>query len=182
MRELKFHEKKLLKKVDFLNYKKDNNIKEIAVMRRYHVQNREDYARYNRIVGETQKVVAKLKSLKQSDSYRMAQTEQLVDRLYNMAVINGRQGLAMADKVTVSAFCRRRLAVVVHKLKMAESVKEAVMFIEQGHVRVGIDTVTDPAFHVKRGLEDHVTWVKTSSNRKKILNYQGDRDDFILGE
>ena len=37
MRELKFHEKKLLKKVDFLNWKKDGNVREIAVLRRYHV-------------------------------------------------------------------------------------------------------------------------------------------------
>ena len=44
MRELKFHEQKLLKKVDFLKWnKKDASLREIAVLRRYHVQNREDY-------------------------------------------------------------------------------------------------------------------------------------------
>ena len=80
--------------------------------------------------------------------------------------------------MSVSAFCRRRLAVVVHKLKMAESVKEAVMFIEQGHVKVGVDTITDPAFHVNRGQEDFITWTKSSSNRKKIKEYTGERDDF----
>jgi hypothetical protein len=45
MRELKFHEKKLLKKVDFLQWKSDQTLHEIKVMRRYHVQNREDYTR-----------------------------------------------------------------------------------------------------------------------------------------
>ena len=59
MRELKFHEKKLLKKVDFLNvhlfiipliilsfyfqWKQDGHLREIKVMRRYHIQHREDY-------------------------------------------------------------------------------------------------------------------------------------------
>ena len=52
------------------------------------------------------------------------------------------------------------------ELKMAETVKEAVMYIEQGHIKVGIDTVTDPAFHVNRDLEDHVQWVKGSKIRK----------------
>lgn len=41
---------------------------------------------------------------------------------------------------------------------MAETLREAVTFIEQGHVRVGPDTVTDPAFHVTRSMEDFVTW------------------------
>ena len=53
MRELKYHEQKLLKKVDFLRWnKKDASVREIAVLRRYHVQDREDYAKYNRIVGQ----------------------------------------------------------------------------------------------------------------------------------
>ena len=73
-----------------------------------------------------------------------------------MGVIGSRQGLEEAEKVNVASFCRRRLPVVLAELKMAETVKEAVMYIEQGHIKVGIDTVTDPAFHVNRDLEDHV--------------------------
>ena len=60
---------------------------------------------------------------------------------------------------------------------MAETVKEAVMYIEQGHVRVGVETITDPAFHVNRNMEDHVTWVKQSSIRKKIMKYNNEYDD-----
>jgi U3 small nucleolar ribonucleoprotein protein IMP3 len=47
-----------------------------------------------------------------------------------MAVITSRQGLKSAEKVNVAAFCRRRLPVILQKLKMAETVKEAVMYIE----------------------------------------------------
>ena len=82
-----------------------------------------------------------------------------------MGLINQRQGLEECSKVNVAAFCRRRLPVVMQKLKMAETVKEAVMYIEQGHIKVGIDTVTDPAYHVDRNMEDHVTWVKDSKIR-----------------
>lgn len=42
-RNLKYHEKKLLKKVDFLEYKREKNLREIEVIRKYHIQNREDY-------------------------------------------------------------------------------------------------------------------------------------------
>lgn len=42
MRELKFHERKLLKKVDFFEWKNENNIREIKILRRYFIQNRMD--------------------------------------------------------------------------------------------------------------------------------------------
>lgn len=38
VRKLKHHEQKLLKKVDFLQWKSDNNLREVEVMRRYHIQ------------------------------------------------------------------------------------------------------------------------------------------------
>ena len=43
MRQLKYHEKKLLKKVDFFNWKEDQNVREGTIIRRYHLLNREDY-------------------------------------------------------------------------------------------------------------------------------------------
>ena len=46
MRQLKHHEKKLLKKVDFLQWKKDDDVREIKIIRRYHLQKREDYHKY----------------------------------------------------------------------------------------------------------------------------------------
>ena len=51
MRELKFHEKKLLKKVDLYNWKIENNLREVSVMRRYYVQNRNDLKIYNITAG-----------------------------------------------------------------------------------------------------------------------------------
>ena len=90
MRQLKHHEKPLLKKVNFLEWKKDSNIREIAILRRYHVQDREDYSKYNKLVGQITKLVAKLKTLKQNDTYRIAKTDQLANKLFEMGVINAR--------------------------------------------------------------------------------------------
>jgi len=64
------------------------------------------------------------------------------------------------------------------RAKMAETVPEAVTFIEQGHVRVGPDTVTDPAFLVTKSMEDFVTWVDTSKIRRKVRTYNDQLDDF----
>jgi len=82
-------------------------------------------------------------------------------------------------KITVSAFCRRRLPVVmVARLKMAQTVKDATMYVEQGHVRVGTDVVTDPGFLVTRNMEDFVTWVDTSKLKRHVLQYNDELDDF----
>ena len=43
VRKLKFHEKKLLRKVDFINWEVDNNLHEVKMMKRYCIQKREDY-------------------------------------------------------------------------------------------------------------------------------------------
>jgi hypothetical protein len=96
-----------------------------------------------------------------------------------MAVIPHAKSLVQTEQLATASFCRRRLAVVMVRLKMAESVREAATFVEQGHVRVGPNTVTDPAFHVTRNMEDFVTWVDTSKIKRKV------RDDgriLVMGE
>ena len=49
---------------------------------------------------------------------------------------------------------------------------------QKGHVRVGPDTVTDPAFLVTKSMEDFVTWVDTSKIRRKVRTYNDQLDDF----
>lgn len=132
MRKLKFHEQKLLKKVDFLNWKSEKNLHEINVLRRYHIQDREDYTRYNKVCGLITSLVSKLKLLPSNDSFRMQITEQLLDKLYNLGLINSKQSIQICEKLPVSAFCRRRLPIILQELKFAETNKEAVTFIEQG--------------------------------------------------
>ena len=81
--------------------------------------------------------------------------------------------------VTVAAFARRRLAVVmVSILKMSETLKEATTFIEQGHVRIGPETVVDPGCLITRTMEDFVTWADGSKIKRKIAEYYGRVDDF----
>ncbi|RUS21648.1 30S ribosomal protein S4 [Endogone sp. FLAS-F59071] len=180
MRQLKFHEQKLLKKVNFLQWKHDDNIREIKVMRRYHIQKREDYIKYNKLCGQIKKLANRISLLNPRDPVRHLKETQLLEKLYGMGLITSAKKFSDADKITVSAFCRRRLPIVMCRLKMAETVKEAVTFVEQGHVRVGPESVTDPAFLVNRDMEDFVTWVDTSKIRRKILKYNDKLDDFDL--
>ncbi len=182
MRKLKEHERKLLKKVDFLQWKRENQHRELQVMRRYHIQNREDYTAYNKITGMVTKLVHTLSKMEPDDPTRIQLTDALLQKMYDMGLIQAKKSLAGLDKLSTSAFCRRRLAVVMVRVKMAETLKEACTFIEQGHVRVGPTVVTDPAFLVTRNMEDFVTWVDTSKIRSKIMKYNDQYDDYELLE
>ena len=180
VRKLKHHEAKLLKKVDMHHFKRENQLREISVMRRYHVQDRDDYRKYNKIVGETTRLVARILKLEQEDPYRTRVTKKLLDKLYDMGLVPTKGSLIKAQKLTVSAFCRRRLPIVMVRLKMAETNKQAVTYVEQGHIRVGPEVVTDPAFLVSRALEDHLTWVDSSKIKRAVMTYNDQVDDYDL--
>ncbi|KAF9268325.1 alpha-L RNA-binding motif-containing protein [Marasmius fiardii PR-910] len=167
VRKLKHHEQKLLKKVDFLNWKQDANLREIKVMRRYHIQDREDYHKYNKLCGSLRSFAHRLTLLPAQDPFRARMESQLLNKLYDMGVLNSTAKLSDVDKLTVAAFCRRRLAVFMCMSKMAET---AAKFIEQGHVRAGPDTITDPAYLVTRRMEDFVTWVDTSKLKRIVMS------------
>lgn len=136
MRQLKHHEKKLLKKVDFLRWKTDDNVREtqvslqqnkiiiqvrthayeaitltvvnalrscvflyslveyncsnapcvcalrglFQVMRTYHIQNRDDYKKYNKVVGMITKLTSLLKQLDPKDTARIELTDNLLEK------------------------------------------------------------------------------------------------------
>ena len=180
MRQLKHHEQKLLKKVDFFSWKSDQNVREAKIIRKYLLQEREDYIKYNKIVGNVTKLCAKLQVLPATDELRHQLSVQVLQKLYNMGIINSTASLSSIEKLTVSSFCRRRLPVVMMRLKMSETLKEATTFIEQGHVRVGPNVITDPAFLVTRTFEDYVTWVDSSKIKRTIMRYNDKLDDYDL--
>lgn len=64
-------------------------------------------------------LVAKIKQLPADDPFRVKATEQLLEKLHAMGVIPGRDNIENAEKLSVSAFCRRRLAVMLCSLKFS---------------------------------------------------------------
>lgn len=185
VRKLRHHEQRLLRKVDFVNYPKDDQHREAAVLRRYSVTRPADYTSYNRLCGQLRQLAHKLSLLPPDSAFRRKQEDLLMEKLWDIGILGtgggGKGKLSDVEhKVTVSAFCRRRLGVVMTRLRMAETVSAANKFIEQGHVRCGTEVVTDPAFLVTRNMEDFVTWVDSSKIKRNILKYRDKLDDFDL--
>ncbi|XP_015911904.1 U3 small nucleolar ribonucleoprotein protein IMP3 [Parasteatoda tepidariorum] len=180
VRKLKYHEQKLLKKVDFISWEVDNTIHELKIMKKYFVQKREDYTRYNQLSRKIRTLGRAIKELDMKDPYRKESGNRLLQQLYSMGLIGKNEGLELCDKVTASSFCRRRLPVLMVRSKMAPSLKISHKFIEQGHVRIGPNVVMDPSFLVTRNMEDFITWVDRSAIKKHIARYNEELDDFDL--
>ncbi|KIN06335.1 hypothetical protein OIDMADRAFT_17270 [Oidiodendron maius Zn] len=183
VRKLKHHEQKLLRKVDFTTYKSDHGHRDAAVIRRYAIQKPSDYGKYNKLSGSLKQLAHRLAALPPTSTFRQTHEALLLAKLHDMGILPSTASSKLSEvekSVSVSAFCRRRLPVVMTRLHMAETVQAATKLIEQGHVRVGTEPVTDTAFLVTRGMEDFVTWVQGSKIKRNILKYREKLDDFDL--
>lgn len=125
VRRLRFHEKKLLKKVDFISWEVDNNLHEVKILKKYYIQKREDYTKYNKLSRHVRELARKVKELDVKDPFRAEATSQLLEKLYNMGLVETKRGLELADNVNASSFCRRRLPVMMVKNHMAQTLKAA---------------------------------------------------------
>jgi len=120
-----------------------------------------------------------LKKLKESDPVKAQVMEALIKKLYDLGVIDFPTAKEVSD-VKPARFAKRRLPVILVRLKFVQKIKDAVTYIEQGHIRVGPEVVKDPAFMVTRNMEDYITWVDTSKIRQHILKYNDQLDDYDL--
>ena len=178
-RRLKFHEKKLLRKHDFMQYPQDL-WHEPYCIQKYHLTDREDYRRYLRLVGLMRALMSHLRYLPAESKIRIQITEQLLGKLYDMGLLHDRLGLAEVDKIGVEAFCKRRLPAIMVGAKMAPNCRIASDYAEHGHVKVGSNQIRDPAFLVPRTLDDQVTWMAGSAVRKHVAAFNAAQDDFDL--
>ena len=186
VRKLKHHEQKLLRKVDLLSYKSDGpSHREASIRRRYHLTGPLDYSKYNALCGRVRQLAHHLANLDPEDPYRKQMEVVILEKLWSIGILKQSReqgaGLSVVEHdATVSAFCRRRLGVLMVRMGMVENISTAHKFIEQGHVRVGTDVVTDPAFLISRGQEDFVTWVHGSKVERQVAKYRERLDDFDL--
>lgn len=158
VRQLKHHEQKLLKKVDFLNVcfspmffchiphllavearckssrdqgyapvphpgqRRLPQVKHASDFFSYPISNHA-FNRYNKLCGSLRSLAHRLSLLPAQDPFRARMEGQVLSKLFDMGVLNAQAKLSDVDnKLTVAAFCRRRLAVIMVVAKMAETV------------------------------------------------------------
>lgn len=175
-RKLKFHEQKLLKKTNLYSWKNENN-KSGYVIGLFCLENSDEYQQYNRLVGKMQRLTNTLRQMPPEDKVRIELTKDFVDRVYQLGIIKTPQLSACAD-INVASICQRRLPVVMVRLKFCQRIKDADLYVRQGHVRVGADIVTNPATIVSREMEDYIQWAHGSKIEEHVKKFNKELDDF----
>eukprot|EP00933_Yihiella_yeosuensis_P072609 TRINITY_DN81049_c0_g1_i1.p1 TRINITY_DN81049_c0_g1~~TRINITY_DN81049_c0_g1_i1.p1 ORF type:complete len:184 (+),score=34.27 TRINITY_DN81049_c0_g1_i1:64-615(+) len=180
MRQLKHHEQKLLKKVNFYDWKSTDNVRESRILQKYAIENREDLTKYEKLTGLITKFSTQLRKLKPSDEDRIKMTEVLLEKLYSLGLIQNTQSLEDCVDIYASKFCKRRLPVVLVRMRYCQTLTQAITLIKQGEIRIGPDVVSNPAMHVTREMEDHITWAEGSKMRRAVKDFKNEVDDFDL--
>lgn len=179
MLKLNHVEKKLLKKVNLLDYK-DNNLQMNGVIARFGLSGSKEYRMYASLAREVQALIARIRKLPSNSQVRQKVTEKLLDKMYKIGVTSNKLSLEDLEACAVTQLCKRRLTFVLTQLKMAQHMKHAQDLVEHGHIRVGNDVVKDPAMLITRQQEDLIQWANSSKYKEYIAEFNDERDDFEL--
>ncbi|EFC50373.1 predicted protein [Naegleria gruberi] len=185
VRELKHHEQKLLKRVDFLNWKSDGVTPEykeyiLKTIQKYQLKDQKEFFNYQRIATQINNTLNSIKEL-DDKIYRDFKVDQLVmlgKKLFDMGILDSEAEIETLKKITVGRLCRRRISYLLKVLHFSESVRLANLNIQHGHIRIGPEVVKDEAFLVSRNLEDFITWTNKSRIKSTIRKFNETFDDF----
>lgn len=179
MRQLKYHEQKLLKKVNLEEWADTNSSREQRVTGKYLLKDRELYHKYNKTIGKIRRLSLALAKLNDNDDLKILISKELINKLYGLGIIRNKTLLSCA-KTSVQDICERRLSAVLVSQKMCPDIKTAATFTEQGHVVLGTKTTRDPGVLVSRAMSDFITWSDNSKVKRKIAEFNGEDDDYLL--
>jgi hypothetical protein len=96
-------------------WKQDASLRETKVMRRYHIQDREDYHKYNKLCGQLRSLVHRLSLLPGQDGVRQRREGEMLDKLYDMGILGecedeseGRARISVSSSASENRRRRRR--------------------------------------------------------------------------
>lgn len=99
--------------------------------------------RYNKLCGSLRSFAHRISILSAQDPFRSKMEAQLLAKLYDMGVLNSTAKLSdIENKLTVAAFCRRRLAVIMVVSKMAQTVSAVSMMVSMSIIRLLVTVLT----------------------------------------
>lgn len=144
-------------------------------MRRYNIDRNEYQAYYNLSI-EIKRLAQEIIDLK-DEATKTRLTEALIEKLFSMGLIKTKR-IKKCLTIDVRSFARRRLPVFMIQSGMFNGpLSTAVKYVEHGHIKVGPQTVRDPAAFITVEQEDYITW--DDKFKRKIDEYRGEQDDYV---
>ncbi len=93
--------------------------------------------------------------------------QDLINHLVKMGILGENAKLEDVLDLTVEDVLRRRLQTMVHKKGLANTAKEARMFVVHGHIALNEKKIDSPSYIVKRGEEDLIGFYHSSTVEKQ---------------
>ena len=94
------------------------------------------------------------------------ESKQLLAHLINAGILAEDAKLESILDLTVEDLLRRRLQTMVHKKGLANTAKQARIFITHGHIALNGKKINSPSFMVKKGEEELISFYPGSPMEK----------------
>jgi small subunit ribosomal protein S4 len=94
------------------------------------------------------------------------ESKQLLAHLINAGILAEDAKLESILDLTVEDVLRRRLQTMVHKKGLANTAKQARLFITHGHIALNGKKINSPSFMVKKGEEELISFYPGSPMEK----------------
>ncbi len=131
---------------------------------------------------EIWKIKSKLRILRQNarkllalpDERRLKRQEELMERLYNMGLLEKKASLDNVLTLSVESMAERRLETIVWRKNLANTPIQSRQFITHGHIAINGQKITAPGHIVTRKEEDKITYykkplqIKPKPNKKEL--------------
>lgn len=186
-RKVNYVEQKLIKKTNFYQWESDGseNWRKyiLATLKKYHLKDQDEFFFYNKMIVNINRTIKVLQEQKKKKpelkEFCENQLLLLAKKLFNMGIIDHETELEKPMfKATIDDVCRRRITYVLFQKKFAETVAKGHDYVEQGHIKIGPEIVTNPTFIVTKNLEHFIDWTYGSKIKKNIDSFNGVKDDF----
>lgn len=181
MRKLKYHESRLLRKSSFTSWDpKISNLKTSYhqfLQSRYYINDFNTINTYSNLKNLIRKTSIKIAKLKNTNFKKQLLIKKLIKPIKDLKIIP-KVNLESCFDVKIEDICERRISNILVKNKMVENLRDAVKFVEQGHVSIGVKVVSDGNVLVSEEMEKYVRWSYGSKIKRKVDEFNEGVDDY----
>ena len=150
---------------------KERLIRELELVGRYGLKNKKELWIAETMARKLRHRARALLALPEDE--REAAMRALLNRLYEMGLVERDATLDDILGLTAAHILERRLQTIVYKKGLAKTIHQARQLIVHGHIAIGGRRVTSPGYLVRRDEEDLIDYAPGSPFKERQAEAQG---------
>ncbi len=149
---------------------KERLLREIELVGRYGLKNKKELWKAETLARKLRHRARALLALPEEE--RAKAMRALLDRLYEMGLVEKDATLDDILGLTAANILERRLQTIVYKKGLAKTIYQARQLIVHGHIAIGGRRVTSPGYLVRRDEEDLIDYAPGSPFKERAAQQQ----------